>query len=97
MHASLRCSKSSVLRALLAGGMLAAALSPVSAAAQTRYPDKPIRMLVGFAAGGPTDVIARKLSAIIGPILGQSVVVENKPGASTTIATADLVKSAPDG
>ena len=97
MRASTRCSKRAVLRALLVGGMLAAALSPVPAVAQTRYPDKPIRMLVGFAAGGPTDVIARKLSATIGPILGQSVVVENKPGASTTIATSDLVKSAPDG
>lgn len=97
MRASTRGSKKAVLHALLAAGMLTAALSPVPGAAQTRYPDKPIRMLVGFVAGGPTDVIARKLSAAIGPILGQSVVVENKPGASTTIATADLVKSAPDG
>ena len=97
MRASIRCSKRAVLRAFLAAGTLTAALSPVPGGAQTRYPEKPIRMLVGFAAGGPTDVIARKLSAVIGPILGQSVVVENKPGASTTIATADLVKSAPDG
>ena len=97
MRASIHCSKRTVLRALLAAGTLTAALSPVPGGAQTRYPEKPIRMLVGFAAGGPTDVIARKLSAVIGPILGQSVVVENKPGASTTIATADLVKSAPDG
>jgi tripartite-type tricarboxylate transporter receptor subunit TctC len=54
-------------------------------------------MLVGFAAGGPTDVVARKLAARIGPILGQSVVIENKPGASTTIATAELVRAKPDG
>ena len=86
-----------LLRKVLAGAVVAGMLSPLPAAAQGRYPDKPVRMLVGFAAGGPTDVIARKLSAIIGPILGQSVVVENKPGASTTIATTELVKSPADG
>ena len=90
-------SRRGVLRLAAASAVLAGLLSPLPAAAQARDPDKPIRMRVGFAAGGPTDVIARKLSAVIGPILGQSVVVENKPGASTTIATAELVKSAPDG
>lgn len=88
-------------RRLLAAGSSAALLAlasiAVPASAQEKYPDKPIRMLVGFAAGGPTDVVARKLAAKIGPTLGQSVVVENKPGASTTIATSELVKSKPDG
>ncbi len=97
MRASSIQSRRGLLRLAAASAVLAGLLSPLPAAAQARYPDKPVRMLVGFAAGGPTDVIARKLSAIIGPILGQSVVVENKPGASTTIATAELVKSAPDG
>ena len=90
-------AKRDLLRVGLACVAMASMFSPVSVAAQTRFPDKPIRMLVGFAAGGPTDVIARKLSAVIGPTLGQSVVVENKPGASTTIATTELVKSPPDG
>lgn len=84
----------------LLAGTLACALAGVAssaASAQEKYPDKPIRMLVGFAAGGPTDVVARKLAAKIGPTLGQSVVVENKPGASTTIATTELVRSKPDG
>ncbi len=96
LESTMRCRRG-LLRVALTGAIGAALLLPLTAAAQARYPDKPVRMLVGFAAGGPTDVIARKLSAIIGPILGQSVVVENKPGASTTIATSELVKSAPDG
>ncbi|HEX4884933.1 MAG TPA: tripartite tricarboxylate transporter substrate binding protein [Casimicrobiaceae bacterium] len=83
--------------AALSAAVLAAALLAPAASAQEKYPDKPIRMLVGFAPGGPTDVVARKLAARMAPVLGQSVVVENKPGASTTIATAELVKSRPDG
>ncbi|MBL8384595.1 MAG: tripartite tricarboxylate transporter substrate binding protein [Burkholderiales bacterium] len=86
-----------LLRAVSAACAAAALCAMAPAGAQARYPEKPVRMLVGFAAGGPTDVIARKLAAKIAPILGQSVVVENKPGASTTIATAELVKSAADG
>jgi tripartite-type tricarboxylate transporter receptor subunit TctC len=93
-------TQSSRRRALvtaLSVALVAVACFAVPASAQEKYPDKPIRMLVGFAAGGPTDVVARKLAARIGPILGQSVVIENKPGASTTIATGDLVRSKPDG
>lgn len=75
-----------------------AALGGTSVAhAQARYPDKPVRMVVGFAAGGPTDVVARKFAARLGTLLGQSVVVENKPGAGTTMATAEVVRSRPDG
>jgi tripartite-type tricarboxylate transporter receptor subunit TctC len=85
------------LVAALSAASLAAAVFATPATAQEKYPDKPIRMLVGFAPGGPTDVVARKLAAKMAPVLGQSVVVENKPGASTTIATAELVKSKPDG
>ena len=65
--------------------------------AQAAYPTKPIRMVVGFAAGGPTDVQARLLAEKMAPILGQPIVVENKPGASTTIAAGDVARSAPDG
>jgi tripartite-type tricarboxylate transporter receptor subunit TctC len=82
---------------LAAAFLLAAALPSSTAVAQAKYPDRPIRIVVGFAAGGPTDVMARKLAAKIGPILGQSVVVDNKPGASATIAIADVAKSKPDG
>ena len=89
--------KREVLQSAFAAALMASMLAPAPVFAQGRYPEKQIRMLVGFAPGGPTDVIARKLAAVIGPTLGQSVVVENKPGASTTIATAELAKSAPDG
>ena len=61
------------------------------------YPDRPIRMIVGFAAGGSTDVAARIVAQKMSEILGQSVLVENRPGASGLIAAEDVVKSPPDG
>ena len=67
-----------------------------SAAAQT-YPSKPIRLVVGFAAGGPTDVIARIIAQDMTATLGQPVLVENKTGANAMIATQDVKRSAPDG
>ncbi len=61
------------------------------------YPTKPIRLLVGFAAGGPTDVIARVLAKEMSASLGQAVVVENKAGASSMIATREVRNASPDG
>ena len=61
------------------------------------YPNKPIRLLVGFAAGGPTDVIARILAKDMSVTLGQSVIVENKAGASSMIATREVKTAIPDG
>lgn len=72
-----------------------ASLAPALAA--DPYPTKPIRLLVGFAAGGPTDVIARVLAKDMTATLGQSVVVENKAGASSMIATREVRNAAPDG
>src|SRR6185503_10470315 len=68
----------------------------LTAQAQT-YPAKPIRLVVGFAAGGPTDVIARIIAQDMGSTLGQSVLVENKTGANAMIATLDVKRAAPDG
>jgi len=73
-------------------GLLAA--GPVAAQA---YPTKPIRMLVGFAAGGPTDVIARIVAQDMTVALGQSVIVENRAGANSLIATDAVARAAPDG
>ncbi len=67
------------------------------AEAQGSYPDKPIRMVIPFAAGGPTDVVGRLLAPRISEILGQQVVVENKPGATGNIGTAMVADARPDG
>ena len=79
----------------LAALLLAVALSP--AFAQDKFPEKPIRVVVPFAIGGPTDVMARLVAAKMSENLGQPVVVENKLGAGGTIAATDVARSAPDG
>ena len=66
-------------------------------AAHAAFPEKPIRMLVGFTAGGPTDVIARTVAERLTDKLKQPVVVENRPGANSSIALQALKASAPDG
>src|SRR5437867_2001547 len=68
-----------------------------SASAQSDYPSKPLRMVVGFAAGGISDVLGRAVAINLSRQLGSQVIVENKPGAGTTIAGDFTVKSAPDG
>jgi tripartite-type tricarboxylate transporter receptor subunit TctC len=69
---------------------------PFSAAAQT-YPARPIRMLVGFAPGGPADVMARLIGQRMKALLGQPIVVENRPGAGGTIAARAVAETEPDG
>jgi len=65
--------------------------------AQPDYPSKPVRLVVSFAAGGISDVLARALAIPLSRQLGQQVIVENKPGAGTTIAGDFIAKSPPDG
>lgn len=77
-------------------GILSIGLARPSYAAET-YPDRPIKLVVGYAAGGPADILARILAAKLGNILGQQVYVENRTGASGNIATEDVARSAPDG
>jgi tripartite-type tricarboxylate transporter receptor subunit TctC len=72
-----------------------ALIGPV--AAQEVYPSRPIRLLVPFSPGGTTDLFARKFAERIGRVLGQSVVVENKAGASGAIAAAEAARARPDG
>jgi tripartite-type tricarboxylate transporter receptor subunit TctC len=61
------------------------------------FPNKPIRLIVGFAPGGGTDIVARALGPKVGEILGQPVIVENRSGAAGTIAADFVAKSSPDG
>ena len=79
--------------------VMTAALAGASGTAMANdvYPSKPIRLVVGFAAGGPTDVIARVLAKDMSMTLGQSIIVDNKAGASSMIATREVRNAAADG
>jgi tripartite-type tricarboxylate transporter receptor subunit TctC len=81
------------------GALIACALINGSAltARADPYPSKPIQLVVGYAAGGSTDVIARIVGQQLSEALGQPVVIENRPGAGATIASAQVARSAPDG
>ena len=70
---------------------------PLSVSAQPNYPNKPIRFVVGFAAGGSTDVIARMLGRRMSEIFGQTIVTDNRPGADSLIATELVAQAQPDG
>lgn len=72
-------------------------LALAAGAAGQSYPTKPIRMFVGYAAGGGADALARVVAGKLGDTLGQQVVVDNRPGAGGTIAADALAKAAPDG
>ena len=76
---------------------LALAAAPGALRAQAAWPTKPLRVFVGYSAGGAVDVIARAVGQPLGAALGQAVVVENKPGAGTNIAMRALIDSPPDG
>lgn len=68
-----------------------------SSLAQTTYPSKQIRVVVGYAVGGPTDLAARLIAAKMQESMGQTIIVENKPGAGSNIASAEVARAAPDG
>src|SRR6202171_660748 len=81
--------------------LLAAAAAALPAAsgfawAQT-YPSRPVRIIVGFAAGGPNDLLARRIAQWLSERLGQPFVIENRPGAGSNIATETVVRAPPDG
>ncbi len=89
-------------RKLIAGGAAASAAAlagaPITARGQSGdWPNRPIKLLVGFAPGGSSDVVSRLMAQRLSPILGQQVVVENRPGAGGLIAAEAVARAQPDG
>src|SRR4051794_2916702 len=76
---------------------IAAVPGAITPAAAQAYPNKPIHVIVGFAAGGGTDIAARMIGQKLSDALGQPVIIENRPGAGGTTGNAVAAKSAPDG
>src|SRR5262245_63507169 len=80
---------------MLAG--IIAAIALASAHAEDAYPTRPVRMIVSFSAGGPTDIVARVMGAKMGELLGQPFVIENRTGAGGNIGADAVAKAAGDG
>ena len=93
MQFSIRLRQFALVSSILGASMAAS----LPAAAQGTYPDHAVRVIVGFSAGGTTDVVARVIAKELTDELGQSFVVENKPGAGSNIAAELVTKAAPDG
>ncbi len=93
--------KTKLRRALVAFTLCAICLAGPAGAQQSEaaasYPSRPITIVVGFPPGGATDIVARMVAAKLSQSLGQPVIVDNKPGASSNIATENVVRSRPDG
>jgi tripartite-type tricarboxylate transporter receptor subunit TctC len=89
--------KEGVVTTLMRGLLIAAALLQADAAAAQTYPSRPVRLIVPFAAGGPTDVIGRIVAQKLSESFGQQIYVEDVPGAGGNTGTAMVAKAQPDG
>ena len=85
------------IKRTLVGLALLAPLALLSTAWAQAYPNKPVRLIVPFAPGGTTDIVARVLAEKIGPALGQSLIVDNKAGGGGSIGATEIAKATPDG
>jgi len=84
-------------RTLLVAAAAALAAASPATLAQLAWPNKPVRIVVPFAAGGTTDILARALAPELQKVFGQPFIVDNKPGAGGNLGAADVAKAAPDG
>lgn len=87
----------SVLKKIMTAGLLALPMALATTAGAAEYPEKPIRWLVPYPAGGGSDFLARTIGNALQSRVGQTVVIENKPGGNTSIAASDVARAAPDG
>src|SRR4029077_7443066 len=85
------------LRASLLGLVFLTSLAAMSPSSAADYPNRPVRWLIGFAPGGPVDIVARIMSQWLSEHLGQQFVVENRAGSGGNIAAATAINSSPDG
>lgn len=82
---------------VIAGGLFLTSPAMVAGTAEAAYPDRPITLLVGFAPGGSMDLSARALAAAVKKVTGNTVVIENKPGGTGTVALSAMLSQHPDG
>src|SRR6218665_1608989 len=95
IHHRLRATRRTLLQATAAACLGAAGIG--QALAQDAWPGKPIRFVVGFPAGGTTDIMARAVGLPLQKALGQPIIVDNRPGASGNIAASETIRAAADG
>lgn len=90
-------AKSSVMNGMLATFAFGIVMASVSVWAQEKFPSRPIEIIVGTPAGGGTDAVVRRLAELVEPMLGQKVVVSNKPGGGGMLGVASVTQAKPDG
>lgn len=90
-------TKNQLFQRLLICAALSLAAVATPSFAQNKYPDRPVKIIVGFAPGGPTDIVARLIGSRLEKALGQPFVVENKPGGGSNIGSQEAARAKPDG
>ncbi|MFM7010714.1 MAG: Bug family tripartite tricarboxylate transporter substrate binding protein, partial [Betaproteobacteria bacterium] len=90
-------TKTRFIQRVLTCAALSLATVATPSLAQNKYPERPVKIIVGFAPGGPTDIVARLIGSRLEKALGQPFVVENKPGGGSNIGSQEAARAKPDG